>query len=203
MKKVLGLMLVLLMSGVVNGFAEDAAVPAMDPAKAEMMAKMQQYGTPGEGHRRLDALVGQWNYTAKWQMKPDSPAETMQGAEEAKWILDGRFLEQNTQGMNQGMPFTGLGITGYNNLTGEYQSVWLDNMGTGMMVSNGQFDSGTNAITESGTFSCPITGQKNMPFRSVWKIADNDHHTYEMYTKDEGGNEFKSMEITYERVATV
>jgi hypothetical protein len=102
--------------------------------------------------------------------------------------------------MHQGMPFTGMGLTGFNNLTGEYQSVWLDNMGTGMMISNGQFDAETNAISEAGSFSCPISGQKNMPFRSVWKVVDNDHYIYEMYTTDEAGAEFRMMEITYERV---
>ena len=53
---------------------------------------------------------------------------------------------------------------------------------------------------ESGTFSCPMTGERSKTFHAVWKIVDNDHYTYDMYTNAKDGKEFKNMEITYERV---
>ena len=198
MKKLLGLMLVLLMSNAVVGFSEEAVAPATDPAMEAMMAKMTEYGTPAEGHARLEPLIGKWNHSIVSKMDSKSPEQTMTGTNENKWILGGRFIQQETKGEWMGKPFEGIGITGYDNFKKEYSSVWLDNMGTGMMISTGTFDEATGAINESGKFTCPIK-QGEMEVRSVWKIVDNDHYTYEMYTKDEAGAEFKMMEITYER----
>jgi hypothetical protein len=201
MKKWLGLMLVLLVSNTAIVYSQDAAAPAMDPAMEAMMTKMKEYGTPSDGHQRLDAFVGKWNYTILMKMNSESPAETSQGTGENQWILDGRFLQQEVKGEYHGTPFTGLGLTGYNNMTGEYQSVWIDNMGTGMMTATGTFDVQTSAINEAGSFSCPMTGEKERAFRSAWKVVDRDRYTYEMHSRDEAGNEFKSMEIAYERAA--
>jgi hypothetical protein len=50
----------------------------------------------------------------------------------------------------------------------------------------------------AGTFSCPVTGEKDMWYRSEWKIG-KDKQVYSMFTKGPDGNEFKSMEITYTR----
>ena len=44
-----------------------------------------------------------------------------------------------------------------------------------------------------------VTGDTASPFRGVLKWADNDHYTYEMYTRTPDGKEFRSMEIVYER----
>lgn len=180
--------------------AEDQ--PIVDPAKAAQMAEWQKFSVPTENHKRLDALVGKWNHTVKWQMNPGDEVQTMQGTNENKWILGGRFIQQDAKGpATESFPaFEGVGITGYDNVKGEYNSVWIDNMGTGMMIATGQFDSASNAINESGTFSCPMTGEKSKTFHAVWKIVDNDHYTYEMYTNDKDGKEFRNMEVAYERL---
>ena len=39
-----------------------------------------------------------------------------------------------------GMPFTGHGMRGYDNVSGKYWSTWNDSMSTGMMVSEGTCD---------------------------------------------------------------
>ena len=39
-----------------------------------------------------------------------------------------------------GTPFTGHGMTGYDNVTGKYWSTWTDSMSTGIMVSEGSCD---------------------------------------------------------------
>lgn len=90
-------------------------------------------------------------------------------------------------------------MTGYDNVRKEYNSVWLDNMGTGIMEASAQYNPATQTFMESGAFSCPMTGEKHKKFRAVWKIIDHDHYTYEMYTQGPGGKEFKSLEIDYQR----
>ena len=120
--------------------------------------------------------------------------------DENKLIFGGRFLQQEAKGQAMGQPFEGIGITGYDNVRGEYTSVWLDNMGTGIMVGTLQYDSATKTYAGKGSFSCPITGEKNKAYRDVWKWVDQDNYTYEMYGTTPDGQEFKSLEISYKRV---
>ncbi len=177
-----------------------AANPMMDPA---MMEKMKQLGSPGEQHKVLDTLAGKCKHTMKWWMAPDAPPEESSGNSEKTWILGGRYLKDETKGQAMGQPFEGLGLTGYDNVKGEYTYVWLDNMSTGIMSSTSQYDPATQTFSEKGSFSCPVTGEKNKTFRAVTKIIDNDHFTYTMYStgmQKDGSPEFKSMEIMYTRV---
>ena len=181
--------------------AEAEAAPKMDPAQQAMMEKMMKMGTPGENHRVLDAFVGKWNCTVKNIMNPGDKPQESKGTSESKWIMGGRFLEQDFNGepmMGMG-PFQGLGITGYDNMKGEYNSIWLDNMGTGMMTSRSSYNAAAKTIEETGSFSCPVTGEKEKRFTGGLKIIDHDHYTYEMYFTGHDGKPFKSLEINYVR----
>ncbi len=182
--------------------AEEAtgAQPAADPAMEAAMAAMEQYGTPGEAHKALAPFVGEWTYTAQWWMAPDGPPQAMAGTATNTLLFGGRFLKQEIRGEAEGQPpFEGLGYTGYDNLRKEYRSVWLDNMATGLMTTNGQFDAATSTLSDQGDFSCPLTGETHRKYRSVWKVVDPDHTTYETYMSTPEGQEFKSMAILYTR----
>ena len=87
----------------------------MDKMKAEAMAKWQEYATPGEGHKVMEQLVGNWDYSLKYWTSPDTPPEESTGTNDIKWILDNRFLEMNVKGTSMGQPFEGMGIIGYDN----------------------------------------------------------------------------------------
>ena len=48
--------------------------------------------------------------------------------------LDGRYIKVDVAGDMPGMgPFTGFGLTGFDNVSKKFVSTWVDNMGTGMM----------------------------------------------------------------------
>src|SRR5437879_9050116 len=107
----------------------------------KIMADMQKAASPNENHKVLDALVGNWEHSGKaWMMSPDgkmSPEakpEEFKGTNTNQWILGGRFIEQQVKGQMMGQPFEGIGMIGYDNTKGEYVSVWLDNMNTGLMI---------------------------------------------------------------------
>jgi len=70
----------------------------MDKMKAEAMAKWQEYATPGEGHKVMDQLVGNWDYSLKYWMSPDAPPEESTGTNDVKWIMGNRFLEMKVKG---------------------------------------------------------------------------------------------------------
>ena len=181
---------------------EHEQAAAVDPAQQAAMEAMKKLGSPGEGHKALEPLAGNWNYTLEWRMAPDASAQAMTGTAVNTWVFGGRFLRQEVTGspMAEGEPpFEGMGLLGYDNMRQEYQSVWLDNMMTGMMRGVAQYDPAAKTLAEQGTFSCPMTGEKERWYRTEWKIVDADHAVYSSYSKDPQGNEFKSMEIQYAR----
>ena len=167
--------------------------PAMDPA---MMEAMMKAGTPGEPHKKLDAFAGSWNAKVTFWMVPGADPTTMEGTAESKWLLGGRYLEQRFSGNFMGMPFEGIGYTGYDNVKKQYWSTWMDNMSTAMMMSTGSADS--NLWSFSGSMPDPMTG-KDMRSDSKITITDADHHTMEMWAPGPDGKMFKSMEIAYSR----
>ena len=192
-----------MMAGLGNAWADEAAStqPATDSGKEAAMAAMQQLGSPGEAHKALKPLAGRWIYAAQWWTSPEAAPQSMTGTATNTLIFGGRFLRQEIRGeAEEGRPpFKGLGFVGYDNMRKEYQSVWFDNMITGMMWGTGQFDATTRTMTDQGDFSCPITGETHRHFRTTWRVIDQNHNKYENYMSTPDGREFKSMEIRYTR----
>lgn len=177
----------------------DDAMQAPGGPTPEEMKRWHEASTPNDNHKVLDVLTGEWSHSMRGWMAPDSEPMESTGTTSAKWILGGRFLQSEVRGMAMGQPFEGQNTVGYNNMKKQYDSVWLDNMSTGMMISTSKYDTATKTFSEKGSFSCPMTGDVDQPYRSEMKIADNDNYTYTMYSKDKDGKEFKSMEIKYSR----
>jgi hypothetical protein len=177
--------------------------PEVDPAMAEMMKKCQEFATPGDDHKRLEPLVGKWEFSTSWRMSPDAPADVSKGKAEYKWIFDGRYLQQECTGepceAMGGMILKGLGVTGYDNMRKQYFCSWFDNMGTGVMMGYGTADASGKVITMEGDFSNPMTGNQHEKWRTITRIESPDKHIFEMYGPDPSGKEFKCMEITYTR----
>ena len=176
-----------------------AADPASSATPNPAMEQAMKLGSPGAAHRALDPLVGHFNATIRTWMKPGDPPMVSKGVSDNSWILDGRFVKQDYKGDWNGQPFQGLGLTGYDNLRAEYQSMWIDNMDTGMMTATGNFDATNSTLKQEGHFSCPITGEKDRWYRSELKIVNKDQQVYSSYGKDPTGKEFKGMEIVYTR----
>jgi hypothetical protein len=199
MKRILGCILAL---GFVHtlSFAEEAG--KMDAAKQEMMKKWQAYATPSKGHKVFEGMVGKWKYTSKWWEGKDAKPQESNGSSNIKLVMGGRFLQHDTKGKSMGQPFVGMGFTGYDNVTEKYDSVWMDNMGTGMMIGQGKFDEETKTLKDEGKFSCPMVG-KSREYRSEWKLNDKNSMTFTMWGPDKEGDEFKMMELSFQRVKEV
>jgi hypothetical protein len=170
---------------------------AMDPqAMQELMMKA---ATPGPQHERLKKLEGEWNLTVKFQVDPSQPWQEAPSTATVKSLMDGRYVQEETSGEMMGMPFFGLGITGYDNVLQKYVATWMDNMGTGIMKSEGVADASGKVIRWTGEGSDPMTG-KLAKFRMVTTFVDDDHHTFEMFGVPPGQKkEAKLMEIAYAR----
>jgi hypothetical protein len=172
-------------------------------AMEEMMKKMMEYGTPGEAHKRMEPLVGKWEFEMRWWMSPGAEPQTSKGTCETKWIMGGRYLQQSVTGPGaapEAPPFHGQGMLGYDNMKKQYFYTWIDDMSTGMMVGIGSVDATGKVITCAGECPDPMTGQLAKKWRGVVKIESNDKNTYEMYSTGPDGKESKDMEMVYTRV---
>jgi hypothetical protein len=168
--------------------------PAMD---ASMMEAMMKAATPGEHHKYLGQMVGDWTYTLKLWMAPGQPPIESQGIMHSEWILGGRYVQSNWKGDMMGQPFEGRGTDGYDNSTGKFFSAWLDNAGTGLFLQTGACDMANKTCTLSGDMVDPMTGKSSIS-KSVTTIPDADTMKMEMFMKD-GGAEMKTMEIVSKR----
>jgi hypothetical protein len=198
MRKILFILFAITMvSG--SALADDSSHTSKDPKKQEMMKKWMEYATPTAQHKIFENMTGNWKFTSKFWETADSKPHESTGTSKMKLILGGRFLEHQTKGKAMGMPFEGLGITGYDNLKGKYDTVWLDSMGTGMMHGTGTFDSKSQTLTDTGEYSCPESETKSREYRSEWKIIDKNNHVYAMWGAGTDGKEFKQMELVFKR----
>jgi len=193
---------------------EETAVRAVEPAVAHASAEAQDMspemqrlmeamtvaGTPGEHHRKLDALVGEWKADITMWMMPDAPAMQMVGSASQSWDFDGRFLNCAFEGDFMGQPFRGMALMGYDNTGEYYTSLWLDNSSTGMMLAKGQLSDDGKQISLSGEAMCPIEKGPCLN-EEVLTFDGPDRWSSVMHTA-RGGKRYKSMEIVYTRVKT-
>jgi Protein of unknown function (DUF1579) len=164
----------------------------------EMMKKAEAAGKPGPAHKALDALVGDWNIDGRCWMAPDGAPTENKGSAKVRWILGDRFVQEDFSGEFMGKPFHGIGVTGYDNMKKKYVGSWVDDMSTGLFISEGATDADGKVFTFHGKMDDPMTGQKNKPFKFVIRILDPNKHTFEMHDLTLG-EKSKTMEMTYTR----
>ena len=175
------------------------APPQMSPEQKAMMDKMTKAATPGAQHAMLAKMAGEWTCKVKYQMDPSQPWQESQSTATITALMDGRYVQEVDAGQMGGMPFSGMGLYGFDNVSGKYVSTWIDNMGTGIETSVGTPDASGKVITWVATMNDPMTG-KSKTSRMVTTVIDDNHHTVEMFDVPPGGKkEAKMMTIDYVR----
>lgn len=182
-------------TGLIAQETKPAAPSAADQAAMEAWAKA---ATPGDAHKKLAPMVGSFTATVRSWMVPGAPPMESTGTSENKWILDGRWVEQQFHGSFMGMPFDGVGMTGYNNIRKEYTGTWVDNMSTSMMTSRGTADANGKSWKFAVNSDNAMTGKSEMIDETI-VVTDEDHHNFEMWGPGPDGKKFKMMEISYTR----
>ena len=177
--------------------AQQTPAPQMSPEEKAMMEAMQKAMTPGDAHKALNPFVGTWDVKVTSWPAPGAPPQVSTGKAEKKWILGNRYLEQRFDGTFMGQPFSGLGYTGYDNVSKQYWGTWMDNMSTGVMSSTGTSTDG-KSWTFNATMNDPMSGKPSTAQEKV-TLADKDHHSMEMWGPAPDGRNFKMMQIDYTR----
>ncbi len=173
-----------------------SSVFAQQGDQAEMMKKWQEYMTPGPIHQSFAKMTGNWNAVVT-MYSPSGNESKSDGTANYEMILGGRYLKSTFKGNMMGMPMEGMGLDGYDNAAKEYNSVWIDNFGTGILFLKGKMDEATKTIVYTGTMVDPTTG-KNQVTKTTMRCIDDDHTVMEMFMV-EGGKEIKNMHVEYSR----
>jgi hypothetical protein len=198
MKKGIVVCLVLLIAGL--ALAQDKKDMKQPPSKddmAKMMAAYEKLATPGPEHAALGKMAGDWDVAVKMWMDPKQPAQESKGTCTEKSVLGGRYMQSDFHGMMMGKPYNGVGLDGFDNVKKQYSSVWIDDMGTQMMVAMGTPSADGKTITYTGKMDDPIVGQMNKDIKFVVTLVDDKTHKMEMYDAVGTPNEYKIMELTY------
>jgi hypothetical protein len=184
--------------GAMEGEMQHGEMGDMSPEEAAMMAAMEKAMTPGEPHARLAEMAGDWKLTVTSWMAPDQPPMVAEATAHRKMTMGGRVLHESVEGTMMGMPFEGEGETGYDNVTGEYWSTWIDNMSTGVTLGRGHWDEEQNALVMHSEYVDPVSHEPKK-VRMVTKVKP-DQEVFVWYDVTDG-DETRTMQIVYERTA--
>lgn len=173
------------------------------PSEADMEAMMQEWQalmTPGEAHKRLEPLVGDWTTTTRMYMAgPGSEPMVSEGEAHAHWILDGRFLLQEVKSEMRGVPYTGYGVSGYDSIRNTYVGTWIDSTSNWILTMKGTVDQSGKVFTAYGEMDEPDLGVYGRLVKYVTRIESEDKHVFEVYDLHVG-DDYLVFDITYERV---
>ena len=180
-----------------SGLALAQEAPEISAEEQAMMKAWRQAMTPGPQHAEMAKMVGEFNMTVKSYMEPGGEPDVTTGTASRKMIMGGRYLEETVTGTVMGEPFEGRGLTGYNNVTGKWWGIWLDNMSTGISLSDGEWDFEKGVGVFYGDYINPLTKEIEET-RGLVTQLDGGDELMEMFMITPTG-EYKSMEILYER----
>ena len=157
-----------------------------------------RHAAPGKEHKLLEQMVGRWETVTTYRKEAGDPPVQARGRCERKWILDGRFVQEELDGGLLGMPFRGVGVYGYDAFEQKYTSVWMDTTSTAITTYLGVYDEGRKVVDFVGVYGDPWTGVKKK-VRGVTRLESAEREVLELYVPKPDGGEFKMLEIVYGR----
>jgi hypothetical protein len=187
-----------------NAQQTPAPAPGAQPAgmkeMAEMMAKARRYTQPGENHKALERFIGKWTTETRIFMagKPTPPEK---GTSEFSWLMPGRWLKHESNGMIMGQPMKTFLMLGYDNFKMSYVSSQVSSLDTAMTHAEGDMDPGGKALAMYGTLDEYTTGEHDKMVRYVWRFPSADRMILEVHDLPIGENNTKVIEVVFTRAS--
>ncbi len=182
-----------------SAVAQAPAEPQMSEEQKAAMVAWTKAMTPGKEHQDMASRVGTWQGKVSMWEAPGAAPQISPGKVERTMGLGGRVMLDHWTGTMMGMPFEGLGMTGFDNASGKWWSTWSDNFSTGVMTGSGscavEHAKGCSFVSSA---SDPMTG-KAKATRSTVRWPSADEEVMEMFDSGPDGKEWKSMEIVLRR----
>jgi hypothetical protein len=188
----------------ISALGEDEKKPDAAGAGAKdgatQFAEFMKMAAPGPEHEKLAQWAGEWDAACKFFAPDGGPMGESNGVMHGEMVLGGRYLQLKYDGNmatpNGPMPFHGMGLGGFDKMKQKYCNVWVDEMSTSMMTTEGTMQG--DVLTMDGQSMDPMT-HKPMKVQEVIKQVDKDHHSYELHMSGPEGKMMKVMEIMYTR----
>jgi hypothetical protein len=150
---------------------------------------------PGPEQAFLAQRAGEYTRTVKFVAQPNADAST--GTAKISVTLGGRFIiEENTDTVF-GRQVSGTRIYGFNNLTKQYEAVWMYTMSTAMLFLTGSSPDGGKTIDLTG-MSQNHRGDK-IPIHATIRQLDDDQFVVTLGSTGTDGKEAAFQETTYTR----
>lgn len=175
------------------------AATTPDADQQAMMAAWLKAATPGPQHAQLaEHFAGTWDTKQTMWMDPSAPPMVETGKSVDTAVLGGRQIRTEFSSQFMGQPFNGIGFMGYDNVRGKYTASWVDDMSTGLMTSEGDYDPATKTYTFVAEMADPMNDGAPITIRETVRIIDADHHVMEMFETHDG-QDVRTMQIDYTR----
>ena len=150
---------------------------------------------PGDAHKKLAALVGEWTGDETLHPSPWDPSGGGARAQVTnRWIADGfAVLQEYEQSRDGQVTFRGHGVFWFDPRTEEYVMHWWDSMGGTAGEYRGRFD-GDRLVLGA---AMPQGGHS----RTSWLLTGPDAHDFLMEVSPDGEAWMPAMEGQYQRRA--
>ncbi len=161
------------------------------------MSEQPAFATPSQEHASLKELVGTWNVECTYFMDPSQPPMTCEATDTAEMI--GEFWIQSTFESNMfGMPFRGVATLGYNAITEEWVSTWVDSLNPYLFHFTGKHNAESQVLEMSGKGPNPM-GSGLCDYRTVEKRISADERHFEMFLTLPEAGEVQLFSYIYRR----
>lgn len=157
----------------------------------------------GEHHAHLAAFVGEWEVASRFWPAPDADPVASAGRASNRLILGGRFVQLEYEGAFAGeggtpVPFSGVGLIGYDNLEQWHVALWMDTRTTAVLAQQGVCDAEGGRLTLTGTFTDPASGERRTT-RAEYRFEGPERYVLDLYRPDADGREYRALELVHGR----
>jgi hypothetical protein len=176
-------------------FAQDRG-----PQKPEVTPDTHQTADatkPGPEQEFLAKRAGEYTRTIKFVAQPNADANASTGTSKISVALGGRFIVEENNDTVFGRPVSGTRIYGFNNITKQYEAVWMYTGSTAMIFLTGTSSDGGKTIDLTGATQ-NLHGEK-IPLHSIIRQVDDNQFVVTLMSTGEDGKEAAFQETTYTR----
>nr|WP_315033298.1 DUF1579 domain-containing protein [uncultured Chryseobacterium sp.] len=185
----------------VNNSEKEALEPVWNSVDSTMAAKSwMEFRNPGEMHKILGKFEGNWKADVSTWVEEHGKAILSKSECTNEMILGGRYLVTTYKGSVMGIPFDAVKTMGYDKAKKKFVSSLIDNMGTGFMQTEGEWNPSTKSINFKGKIPDPTQPFKEWEARETYTFIDDNNHIVEIFGPDpKTGKVIRTMEVKFTR----
>ncbi|MBL8763873.1 MAG: DUF1579 family protein [Phycisphaerae bacterium] len=168
------------------------------PDPSTLVETLERESRPGEEHRRLGVLIGEWDARGSFWTSPGSEPIVSEGRANGAWILGERFLRFETSVRVGGRPgVDSLAIFGYDTRLGRATVYSIDTWASyGMFASGPRDDDRVSWSLEGESFQ---PGVGSLRFRWIIREENPGRVVMEAQAPLEGGEWFTASRTEFTR----